>query len=340
MRNILLLNIVMTFILVFLSGCGEDFLPGANRKTYGNMTVYKERLEQRLLHQYKNHPLFGKKVSRVELDVVKDIKSDVSHNLRKVEFSQLVYDNWGNRIPELEKEYFVVTFGPKNMRKVSMPRQKISVGLDVMGSYSEHTPVTAGDVGQLRQQETLTKGLYCPVCGARVSQAGICPKCSNMNKPEFIGKTLKPDYSTGNTVTSEQFEKDVTRKVRQRLKLESMKENYTPNNTEPKTNSYGDLRIEQFNPNKKYKFQFNQKLGGTENLQNNNLPSNDVIIKSHRLDPSSSRKINDMRKNIEQQTTKAQIRSVQRTSLPLEQEDKDFGVVGIESRPKAELMMR
>ncbi len=216
-------NIINLFIAIFIgsiifSGCGEQFVPGYNKKTYGNIKIYKERLEHRLLYQYKNHPLYGKKVAKVVLDVVKDIKSDTNNQYRKVEFSQLVYDIWGDRIPTLEKEFFVVTFGPPSQQKISMPgKEKISVGLQTRGSYSEYTPVKAGVVGKITKLEHQNRGSFCPICGNRISKDGVCFKCLNQN-----GKKTKNDskVSSKNSplFSNDKFTQNITKQIKSDLK--------------------------------------------------------------------------------------------------------------------------
>ncbi|MFH0911909.1 MAG: hypothetical protein V1918_10445 [Planctomycetota bacterium] len=134
-----LLGFVLITGLLWTAGCGEGFLPAARRKPYGNIEVYKKRLEAKLLREYRNHPEFGEEVNRVELDVVKDILTDESGRMRRAEFAQLVYDRWGRRIPELEDEYFVATFGPGHPQALRQG-PKITVGLAVEGTYSEFNP--------------------------------------------------------------------------------------------------------------------------------------------------------------------------------------------------------
>ncbi|MHC4886810.1 MAG: hypothetical protein ACYTGH_17170, partial [Planctomycetota bacterium] len=169
--------------LAVLTGCGEGFMPGAHRKPYRGMEEYQARLEAKLLRQHRNHPVHGKKVYRVELEVTKDIQIDVEGRQHKVEWAQLIYDHWGNRIPELEKEFFVVTFGsPRDGAgpngRIHNVKPSISVGMNAAGLSGEHRPVTALPV------VGATQGRYCPSCGQAGGGAGICAPCLARRKPK------------------------------------------------------------------------------------------------------------------------------------------------------------
>ncbi|MHC4872479.1 MAG: hypothetical protein ACYTFY_11600 [Planctomycetota bacterium] len=333
--------IYVTSVLLFVSGCGEQLFPSYNKKPYGNIAVYKERLEQRLLHQYKNHPRYGNNIHRVELDVVKDIKSDISGKYRKVEFSQLVYDQWGNRIPELEKEYFIVRFGPKQMRRLSMPgKQKISVGLNSRGSYSEHTPVNSGELGSARRSEMQSRGTYCPVCGNQVQGSGICYDCANQGKGinrSMIGKTTRQNsgnISKRNKSDSERFDEEVTRRVKEDLRIKAMREGYDIGKSE-----YDDLEsidenitVPRIDPSE-IKIP-TRRFGGTGYApaqQQNRVK----IAPRHK--PAGHNVLNDMRKNIDAQVTDNRIKTIAEQKMVVQEEDRDFGVVSIERRAKAEI---
>ena len=54
----------------------------------------------------------------------------------RVRFDTLVYDLWGRRLPQLEKEHFVVTFGPGGVR-TARADPSIRVGLDREDLYAE-----------------------------------------------------------------------------------------------------------------------------------------------------------------------------------------------------------
>ena len=119
-----------------LGGCGEAWLPRGRRTPREDIAAYARALEAKLLAQYRNHPEFGREVARVDLDVVDDIETDVTGRMRRVTFAQLVYDRWGERMPELEGEYFVVTFAPAGVQ-AARRAPEITVGLNTQGTYSE-----------------------------------------------------------------------------------------------------------------------------------------------------------------------------------------------------------
>lgn len=106
-----------------------------------NITAYQQRLQEKLHHRYNNTPAYNGKVAYVELAFAKQPRVSVDGKEVQVEFSQLVYDKWGNRIPDLEKEYYVVTFSHGNPRLVRT-RPSMDVGLYVEGGYSESAAIS------------------------------------------------------------------------------------------------------------------------------------------------------------------------------------------------------
>jgi hypothetical protein len=235
-----------------LSGCGEGLLTNAHKTVYGGMEIYKERLEAKLLRQYKNHPEFGRNVNKVKLEVVRDIKSDESGKLRKVEFSQLVYDIWGERIPELEKEYFVITFGPQEMayRNYTPVRPKINVGLNTRGSYSELERVRGGAISRVSGPKDFK---YCPVCGTKMTEDGICPYCMSNNN---VMKTSKED-------TKSTFQRHIKSNAPENNKVKPS--SLPSGTTSAPDDSYGDENFD--NVYKPYKIDnevVSRKLGGVK----------------------------------------------------------------------------
>lgn len=103
---------------------------------------YRRRLEARLLEKYNNIPEFAGKVAKVSVVISKPPETSVDGTMIKADFDQLVYDSWGKRIPALEKEYFVVTFGAEGVRQVRSD-PSIRVGLDLEKTYSERAPLAA-----------------------------------------------------------------------------------------------------------------------------------------------------------------------------------------------------
>lgn len=172
----------LLFLLLPAALCGclswEGGAPAARdaRPSAGltpNMKTYKQQLADRLLTQYRQHPELGYRVDRVELDEVGPILADAHGRHRKVEWAQLVYDRYGDRMPELEEEYFVVEFGPERPR-VYGGTPRLDIGLKTHSTYSEYQPVESNGIRAARDGLSST---HCPVCGADVAERGLCEKC-------------------------------------------------------------------------------------------------------------------------------------------------------------------
>lgn len=103
---------------------------------------YRTRLEGRLLERYNNTPEHGGKVAMVRVILSKPLETSIDGSMIRAEFDQLVYDHWGKRLPDLEKEYFVVTFGSGGVQQVRSD-PSIRVGLDMEKTYSEKAPLAA-----------------------------------------------------------------------------------------------------------------------------------------------------------------------------------------------------
>ncbi|MCD8351126.1 MAG: hypothetical protein LUC93_11005 [Planctomycetaceae bacterium] len=114
----------------------------APRPTRREVEDYRRRLQDRLLERYNNLPRFAGKVGKVSVVLSKPLDESLDGSLIRAEFDQLVYDPWGKRIPELEQEYFVVTFGAGGARQVRSD-PSIRVGLDLEKTYSEQAPLAA-----------------------------------------------------------------------------------------------------------------------------------------------------------------------------------------------------
>lgn len=123
-----------------LAGCGGSLIPDRRTKTSGNIDTYRRQLEAKLLDRYNNLPEYAGKVSKVELLVPSPPEHSEDGRMTRVEFDQLVYDQWGERIPKLEKEYFIVTFGSVGVRMVSSD-PSIKVGLDLEGGFNERAKI-------------------------------------------------------------------------------------------------------------------------------------------------------------------------------------------------------
>lgn len=103
---------------------------------------YRQRLETRLLERYNNMPEYTGQVGRVTVMLSKPLQESLDGDMIRAEFDQMVLDPWGKRIPALEKEYYVVTFGSGGARQVRSD-PSIRVGLDLEKTYSERVPLNA-----------------------------------------------------------------------------------------------------------------------------------------------------------------------------------------------------
>lgn len=104
---------------------------------------YRVKLEQKLLERYNNLPATAGRVAKVAIVLAKPLEVSLDGRFIRAEFDQLVYDIWGKRLPVLEKEYYVVTFGSGGAAQVRSD-PSIRVGLDYERNYSELAPL-AGD---------------------------------------------------------------------------------------------------------------------------------------------------------------------------------------------------
>ena len=113
---------------------------------------YRLRLERSLLDKYANHQDYAGRVAWVAVILSKPPVASVDGKFIKVEFDQLVYDNWGGRIPELEKEYFVVTFGSGGAEQV---RSDPSVRIDkeTLAAYARIEPPSAPPLSRIPGDE-------------------------------------------------------------------------------------------------------------------------------------------------------------------------------------------
>ncbi len=117
----------------------------AAQPTPAEVENYRRRLEFRLLERYNNLPQHAGNVGKVTVLLSKPLQPSLDGTRLRAEFDQLVYDPWGKRIPALEKEYFVVTFGSGGARQVRSD-PSVRVGLNYERTYSEPGP--ASDIGE------------------------------------------------------------------------------------------------------------------------------------------------------------------------------------------------
>lgn len=110
--------------------------------TREEVEIYRKRLELRLLERYNNLPDHAGNVAKVSVILSKPLEEALDGSRIRAEFDQLVYDPWGKRIPELEKEYYVVVFGSGGAQQVRSD-PSIRIGLDLEKTYSERAPLAA-----------------------------------------------------------------------------------------------------------------------------------------------------------------------------------------------------
>lgn len=135
-------------------GCIDRLSKGSNLSRVleeENILAYQKALEERLLARYNNHPTYGGRVAAVRLRQARPPRRSVDGKEIQVEFTQLVYDRWGERIPDLEREYYVITFGHGVPRFVRTD-PTITVGMHLEGGFSEAEVVDTGLLGTLRKE--------------------------------------------------------------------------------------------------------------------------------------------------------------------------------------------
>lgn len=116
-----------------------------------NVNLYARALEEKLSRRYNNTPKFSGKVAKVQLIPVGEPRVSLDGKKLRMEWSQVVYDIWGERLTELEQEYFVVTFGD-GKPLMQRTRPTITVGLNNEGGYSEYAPVRGGKLSEVESQ--------------------------------------------------------------------------------------------------------------------------------------------------------------------------------------------
>lgn len=134
-------------LALLAAGCGGSIFPDARLEPRGNIDAYRRQLEARLLQKYNNMQDYAGVISRVELQLTHPPLQSCDRSEVKVEFCQLVYDKWNRRVPPLEKEYFIITFGSGTPRTVRTD-PTVTFGLKTDGEFSEKTPVQSGLMGE------------------------------------------------------------------------------------------------------------------------------------------------------------------------------------------------
>jgi len=113
---------------------------------------YRAKLEDRLLERYNNLPEFSGRIARVQVILSRPPEVSMDGTLIRAEFDQLVYDNWGKRVPELEKEYYAVTFGMGGVQQVRSD-PSIRIGLDMEKAWSEKAPLVSDPFRNVETRE-------------------------------------------------------------------------------------------------------------------------------------------------------------------------------------------
>lgn len=134
------------------TGAAVEPPPPPEPPTPEGVEAYRLRLEERLLERYNNLPQYAGKVFQVSAVLTRPLEVSLDGKFIKAEFDQLVYDIWGRRIPALEKEYFVVTFGAGGALQVRSD-PSIRVGLDFERSFSEQAPLAADPFSRVKDIE-------------------------------------------------------------------------------------------------------------------------------------------------------------------------------------------
>lgn len=137
--------LLFALVVALASGCGGSLIPDKKLEPTGNIALYKMQLERNLLARYNNLPDWSGKIGRVELVIPRAPEHSVNGENVRVEFNQIVYDQWGKRVPDLEKEYFFITFGTGKPRLVRTA-PSMTIGLDAGSTYSEDLPIQSGPV--------------------------------------------------------------------------------------------------------------------------------------------------------------------------------------------------
>ncbi|MDR3211209.1 MAG: hypothetical protein LBU79_04755 [Planctomycetota bacterium] len=130
----------------------ESITPEEALPTPEGVENYRARLEVRLLERYNNLPASAGKVGQVRVVLSRPIEVSLDGRFLRAEFDQLVYDIWGRRLPALEKEYYIVTFGSGGSETVRSD-PSIRVGLDLEKTYSEHAPLAADPFRNVKDLE-------------------------------------------------------------------------------------------------------------------------------------------------------------------------------------------
>ena len=115
---------------------------------------YQRKLSAHLLDKHNNRPEFAGKVARVDVVMPRPLRRSLDGRYIQAEFDQLVYDSWGRRLPQLESEYFVVTFGTEGA-EVVRAEPSIRIGLDAEVNFGERGEMAGTPLAALRKGEAV-----------------------------------------------------------------------------------------------------------------------------------------------------------------------------------------
>lgn len=114
-----------------------------------NINLYAQALQEHLLRRYNNTPRFAGKVAKVQLIAEKEPEFSLDRKRIRMNWSQVVLDSWGERIPELEEEYYIVVFGD-GKPLLQRTRPSITIGLNNESGYSEFSQVRGGELSKMK----------------------------------------------------------------------------------------------------------------------------------------------------------------------------------------------
>jgi len=144
-----------------------------------NIMLYRQELEERLKQRYENMSAYHGKIGRVDLIMSRLPRTSLDKSQIEIEFSQRVLNKWGDRIPELEEEYFVITFGD-GIPKVKSSKPSIDIGMKHEGGYGENHLESTGRLGRLQREEILPVRAASAVPDERLAYESLRPMPINI----------------------------------------------------------------------------------------------------------------------------------------------------------------
>ncbi len=162
----------------------QESAPQPESPTPEAVEQYRIKLENRLLERYNNLPESAGKVGKVVVVLSRPLEVSIDGKLIKAEFDQLVYDIWGKRMPALEKEYYVVTFGSYGVEQVRSD-PSIRIGLDMEKTFPNTSlcQPTHSNMSARTIRAPTNRRQPCPAGGVR-----NFPNCARVCGHESIGR--------------------------------------------------------------------------------------------------------------------------------------------------------